>query len=267
MEETTFYVDTGKGFNLSAGLQLKPNAPSEGIVILCHGILNTRFSKTILCVIERIPYHTLSFDFQGNGLSGGTTTYGNYYEEVENIRCIITYVRENLNRKVLCICGHSKGAVDVLLYASKYNDVPLIVNLSARYDHTEAPSNRFKPEQLEELQKKGSFVWIKYSDREYIIRDDDLKERNNLDTSVVRNIDKQKKKVLTIHGSKDEVCSVKDAYIYDKLIGPEPYHKLMIVQDADHRFGNINHQKIMAGAITSWLDENKSWVFNEIGYV
>ncbi|CAB5299488.1 unnamed protein product [Rhizophagus irregularis] len=234
MEETTFYVDTGKGFNLSAGLQLKPNAPSEGIVILCHGILNTRFSKTILCVIERIPYHTLSFDFQGNGLSGGTTTYGNYYEEVENIRCIITYVRENLN---------------------------------PRYDHTEAPSNRFKPEQLEELQKKGSFVWIKYSDREYIIRDDDLKERNNLDTSVVRNIDKQKVKVLTIHGSKDEVCSVKDAYIYDKLIGPEPYHKLMIVQDADHRFGNINHQKIMAGAITSWLDENKSWVFNEIGYV
>jgi dipeptidyl aminopeptidase/acylaminoacyl peptidase len=175
---------------------------------------------------------------------------------MENIRCIVTYVRENFNRKVLCICGHSKGAADVLLYASKYNDVPLIVNLSGRYYHTETPSNRFKPEQLEELQKKGSFVW-EYGNLEYIIREDDLKERNNLDMSVVKNIDKQKVKVLTIHGSKDEVTPVKEAYTYDKLIGPEPYHKLVIVQDANHSFVNINHQKIMTEAITSWLDENK----------
>ena len=68
---------------------------------------------------------------------------------------MVSYVRKKLNRKVLCICGHSKGAVDVLLYASTYNDVPLIVNLSARYDHTQTPSERFKSEQLEELQKKG----------------------------------------------------------------------------------------------------------------
>ena len=74
MEETTLDIDTGKGFNLSAALQLKPNAPSEGIVIVCHGLLNTRFSKTVRTVVERIPYHTLSFDFQGNGLSGGTTS-------------------------------------------------------------------------------------------------------------------------------------------------------------------------------------------------
>jgi uncharacterized protein len=74
MEEITFDVDTDKGFNLSAALHLKRNAPSEGIVILCHGLLNTRFSKTIRSVIERIPYHALSFDFQGNGLSGGTTS-------------------------------------------------------------------------------------------------------------------------------------------------------------------------------------------------
>ncbi|GES77587.1 alpha/beta-Hydrolases superfamily protein [Rhizophagus clarus] len=242
MEESTFHVDTDKGFDLSAALQLKPNAPSD----------------------ERIPYHTLSFDFQGNGLSGGTTSYGNYYEEVENIRCIVTYVRENLNRKVLCICGHSKGAAVVLLYASKCNDVPLIVSLSARYDHTETPSNRFSPEQLEKLQKKGSFVWLKKGNIEYIIREDDLKKRNSLDMSVVESIDKQKVKALTIHGSKDEVIPVNEAYTYDKLIGPEPYHKLVIVQDANHCFDNINHQKIMTEAITSWLDENKSWAFNEI---
>ncbi|CAB4409413.1 unnamed protein product [Rhizophagus irregularis] len=142
MEETTFYVDTGKGSNLSAGLQLKNQMhPARGIVILCHGLLNTRFSKTItLRNRKEFLNHTLSFDFQGNGLSGGTTTYGNYYEEVEK---------------------HSQRSSRCCFYiASKYNDVPLIVNLSARYDHTEAPSNRFKPEQLEELQKKGSFVGL-----------------------------------------------------------------------------------------------------------
>lgn len=30
--------------------------------------------------------------------------------------------------------GHSKGANDVLLYASQYDDVPLVVNIAARFD-------------------------------------------------------------------------------------------------------------------------------------
>ncbi|RIA98653.1 Alpha/Beta hydrolase protein [Glomus cerebriforme] len=264
MQETIFDVDTGKGFNLSAALYLKPNVPDEGIVIMCHGLLNNRFSKTLLGIIEGISYHALSVDFQGNGLSGGTTSYGNNEEEVENIRCIVSYVRKKLNRKVLCICGHSKGAADVLLYASKYNDVPLIVSLSARYDHTQIPPNRFTPEQFEELQRKGSFVWVKYDNREYVIRQEDIKQITSLDMSVVKNIDKQKIRVLTVHGSKDKVIPVEDAYIFDKLLGPEPYHKLVIVQDAGHLYyDNMNHQKIMVEAINSWLDENKSWSLNE----
>jgi uncharacterized protein len=179
---------------------------------------------------------------------------------------MVSYVRKKLNRKVLCICGHSKGAADVLLHVSTYNDVPLIVNISARYDHTQTPSNRFKPEQFEELQKKGSFVWVKYgpsNNREYVIRQEDLRQWNSLDMSIVKNIDRQKVRVLTVHGSKDEVCPVEGAYTYDKLIGPEPYHKLVIVQDATHTFNNTNHQKLMAEAITSWLNENKSWALNE----
>ncbi|CAG8583747.1 11802_t:CDS:2 [Funneliformis caledonium] len=259
MEETTFEVDIGKGFNLSAALCLKSNAPCENIVIVCHGLLNTRLSETVRTVVERIPYHALSFDFQGNGLSEGTTTYGNYEEEVENVRCIVSYVREKLGRKVLCICGHSKGAAVTLLYASKYSDVPLIINISARYDHTQTPPGRFKPEQLEELKTKGSFVWLKHRKKDYVIRQEDMNASLSLDMSVVKNIDKRKVRVLTVHGSEDEICPLEGSYTYDLLIGPKPYHNLMVIQGAGHLYKDVNHKTILVDKITAWLKEFEPW--------
>ncbi|CAG8662773.1 1914_t:CDS:2 [Funneliformis mosseae] len=255
MEETTFEVDTGKGFNLSAALCLKSNAPCESIVIVCHGFLNTRLSETVRTVVERIPYHTLSFDFQGNGLSEGTTAYGNYEVEVEDVRCIVSYVREKLGRKVLCICGHSKGAVVTLLYASKYSDVPLIINISARYDNTP----RFKLEQLEELKTKGSFVLFKRRKKDYVIRQEDMNARLSLDMSVVKNIDKRKVRVLTVHGSKDEICPLEGSYTYDLLIGPKPYHNLMIIQGAGHLYKDVKHKTILVDKITAWMKEFEPW--------
>ncbi|CAI2182689.1 6589_t:CDS:2 [Funneliformis geosporum] len=262
MEETTFKVDTGKGFNLSATLFLKSIVHSESIVIVCHGLLNTRLSETVRTVVERIPYHALSFDFQGNGLSEGITAYGNYEEEVENVRCIVSYVREKLERKVLCICGHSKGAAVVLLYASKYSDVPLIINISARYDHTQIPPSRFRPEQLEELKTKGSFVWLKLGNQDYVIRQEDMNASLSLDMSVVKNIDKRKIRVLTVHGSKDEVCPLEGSYTYDLLMGPKPYHSLTVIQGANHCYNNEKHKTILIDKITAWLNEFVPWSSN-----
>ncbi|KAK3188773.1 hypothetical protein Dsin_028334 [Dipteronia sinensis] len=37
-------------------------------------------------------------------------------------------------RLITAIIGHSKGGNVVLLYASKYNDIPIVVNISGRFD-------------------------------------------------------------------------------------------------------------------------------------
>jgi uncharacterized protein len=49
------------------------------------------------------------------------------------MRSVITHLRTTLGREVLCIVGHSKSGNNVLLYAAKYDDVPLVVNLAGRF--------------------------------------------------------------------------------------------------------------------------------------
>ncbi|CAG8541365.1 33914_t:CDS:2 [Gigaspora margarita] len=233
MNETPLKVDTGKDFALHGSLYLKPNAPSDAKLF------------------------AITFDFQGNGESGGSTTIGNLNDEVEDLRCVISYVRSTLKREVLGICGRSKGASVVLLYASMYNDVPLVINLSARYDYANSDYiEKFFPDKLEKLEKDG-FVVLEDGPGDYIVRKEDLIVITKIDMSCVKNIIKEKVRVLTVHGSEDEICPVDGAYAYDKLIGPEPYHKLIIIEGANHGFKN--HKDELLKAVESWLFENQSW--------
>ncbi|CAG8763106.1 16530_t:CDS:1, partial [Acaulospora morrowiae] len=64
MEETNFAVDTGQGFKLQGTLYLKDNAPSDDIVIFCHGLMNTRNSEVNQSIIKEIDFNSISFDFQ-----------------------------------------------------------------------------------------------------------------------------------------------------------------------------------------------------------
>ncbi|CAG8535916.1 11838_t:CDS:1 [Dentiscutata erythropus] len=256
MNESPLKVDTDKGFALHGSLYLKSNAPSDAVIILCHGLRGTRYAQPVRYIAENLKYHVVTFDFQGNGESGGSTAIGNLYDEVENLRCIISYVRSTLNREIF-ICGHSKGAAVVLLYASIYNDVPLVINISARYDYPNPDYvKKVFPDKLEKLEKDGFFVWEGGSN-DYIVRKEDLETRSKVDMSCVKNIIKEKVRVLTVHGSKDEICSIDGAYTYDKLIGPEPHHKLIVIEDADHVFRK--QQDELLKAVESWLFENQSW--------
>lgn len=51
--------------------------------------------------------------------------------------------------------GHSKGANDVLLYASIYDDVPLVVSLASRFDMKRGVRQRFGDEILKKVEEEG----------------------------------------------------------------------------------------------------------------
>ncbi|CAG8811347.1 20380_t:CDS:1 [Cetraspora pellucida] len=257
MSKIPLKVDTGKGFALHGTLYLKSDAQSDAVIIICHGLRGSRYAEPVRYIAETLKYHVVSFDFQGNGESGGSTTIGNLDEEAENLHCVISYVRSTLERGILGICGHSKGAAVVLLYASKYNDVPLVINIAARYDYASPDYVQiFFSDKLEKLKKDGYFV-LSSGLRDYIVREKDLREREKIDMSCVKNINKEKVRVLTIHGSNDEICPVDGAYIYDKLIGPEPHHKLIVMEGANHSFNEREDELLKT--VESWLFENQSW--------
>ncbi|CAG8640595.1 4151_t:CDS:2, partial [Paraglomus occultum] len=225
----------------------------------------TRQSKALQVVIEAIAntsgleiLRIITFDFQGCGESGGETSYGNYYDEAENLETIIQFAKKDLNLRIIGTLGHSKGAAVVLLHAAKYVDStpPFVINLSARFDHSETPEGRFTPEMMASLNEKGSFV-LTYQQKPYIITAEDIRVRNSLDMTVVKNI-KNSTKVLTVHGDADNICPVKGAYEYDRLLGDR--HKLVIVKNAGHSWRHTSAEiEELGQTVVEWIKENWQW--------
>lgn len=55
-------------------------------------------------------------------------------------------------------------------------------------------------------------------------------------------------RVLTVHGSADEIIPVEDALEFAKII---PNHKLHIVEGADHNY--TSHQTELASVVLSYI--------------
>ena len=59
-----------------------------------------------------------------------------------------------------------------------------------------------------------------------------------------------RQRVLTVHGSDDEVIPVADAMEFDKII---PNHKLHIVEGADHKY--TSHQTELASVVVPFIKD------------
>ncbi|PWA34755.1 alpha/beta-Hydrolases superfamily protein [Artemisia annua] len=164
------------------------------------------------------------FDFSGNGESEGTFQYGNYFREADDLQSAIQHFRE-ANCVTSAILGHSKGGNVVLLYASKYHDVPRVINVSGRYK-TEG----------------GEFL--------YRVTEDSLMERLNTNMHEACLQIGKDCSVLTVHGSDDTIVRVKEASEFAKII---PNHKLHVVKGANHGFSK--HQDELISVVLSFIKE------------
>ncbi|KAK9947983.1 hypothetical protein M0R45_003575 [Rubus argutus] len=107
---------------------------SRELVILCHGARASKGHEIIVnlaVALENEGISSFRFDFAGNGESEGAFQF------------------------VSAIFGHSKGAIDVLLYASKYHDVPTVVEASARYDLKKGIEERLGKDFMQRIKKEG----------------------------------------------------------------------------------------------------------------
>ncbi|XP_013625583.1 PREDICTED: uncharacterized protein LOC106331723 isoform X2 [Brassica oleracea var. oleracea] len=198
---------------------------STEVVVLCHGFRsnkNDTVMKSVAAAIEKEGISAFRFDFSGNGESEGSFYFGNYNHEADDLRSVIQHF-SNFNRVVPLILGHSKGGDVVLLYASKYHDISNVINLSGRYDL-----------------KKGTSV--------YRVTEESILERLNTDMhEACLKIDKDCR-VLTVHGSEDEIIPVEDAREFAKII---PNHKLEIVEGADHCY--TKHQSQLVTTVMEFI--------------
>ncbi|CAI8615879.1 unnamed protein product [Vicia faba] len=200
---------------------------AKEIVILCHGFRSSKESNTIVnlaAALEKAGISSFRFDFSGNGESDGLFQYGYYRREADDLHSVTQHFR-GLNRLVTAIVGHSKGAGVVLLYASKYNDVKAVVNISGRYDLKAGIEERLGKDYMERIKEDG-FIDVKGPGSSgYRVTLESLLDR--LDTNMHEaclHIDTECR-VLTVHGSSDTVISVEDAYQFAQIL---PNHTLHI---------------------------------------
>ncbi|GIL92529.1 hypothetical protein Vretifemale_20048 [Volvox reticuliferus] len=135
------------------------DAGSQDIVILCHGYATSKDGFLFPQLADELASRgrsSLRFDFAGNGESEGAFSFGNYFREVGDLRAAVMFVRDTLNGNVPAIVGHSKGANVVLLYASRFDDVPYVVNIAGRSIMSRGIKERFGEDILLRLDQEGA---------------------------------------------------------------------------------------------------------------
>ncbi|KAJ1991755.1 hypothetical protein EDC05_003252 [Coemansia umbellata] len=217
METTTEYYIPTADAQLHARLVL-PAAPI-GVFIVSHGLLDSKDSKlfaALQAMLAGESIGSLAFDFRGNGRSTGSTGYGNYLDEAEDLRRVVEHAAER--HKVIGLIGHSKGASSMLLFAAKYpyRCPPLVVSISARFFVGREPPRRWKPEQLEQLARDGRFMWRVHGSREYWITEEQLRLRRSTDMAAVRGLPLHRCFVLNVMGAQDRVVPEDDVLEYDR---------------------------------------------------
>lgn len=225
---------------------------SKDVVIVCHGFTASKENKIMVNICDALEKEGISayrFDFSGNGESDGTFAYGNYMKEVEDLYAVVKHF-DGANRIVSAIVGHSKGGDVVLLYASKHHDISTVVNLSGRYDLKKGIAERLGEDFMEIIKKNGYIDVKSQKTGEVVFRvtEESLMDRLNTDMhEAALRIDKNCR-VLTVHGSADEIIPVEDAYEFSKII---PNHKLHIIEGANHSF--TEHQNELVPVVIDYI--------------
>nr|CAB3473359.1 unnamed protein product [Digitaria exilis] len=147
-----------------------------------------------------------------------------------------------------------QGGSVVVLYASIYGDVPMVVNLSGRFYLEKGVEERLGKEFMDRINKEGYIDVLNKSGKVlYRVTKDSLMERLNTDMHPASLSISKECRFFTIHGSADKIIPVEDAYEFAKLI---PNHKLHIIKKANH--GYTSHRKQLCDAVINSIISNEA---------
>ncbi|XP_062022903.1 uncharacterized protein LOC133739180 [Rosa rugosa] len=227
---------------------------SKELVVFCHGIHSSKERIPMVNLAAALEIQGISafrFDFAGNGESEGSFRFGNYRREADDLRAVVQHFL-GCHYVITAIVGHSKGGNAVILYGSKYRDVPIVVNISGRFNLERGIEGRLGKDYLQRIKQDGFIdVKNKRGTFQYRVTQESLLERLTIDMrEVCQSID-QNCRVLTVHGSMDKMVPVEDAYEFNKSI---PNHKLYIVEGADHEF--TSYQNELASIVLGFIKKD-----------
>ncbi|XP_073042573.1 putative uncharacterized protein YDL057W isoform X1 [Primulina eburnea] len=224
---------------------------SEELVIICHGFRSSKDRipmANLAFAFEREGISAFRFDFTGNGESEGSFQYGNYNREAEDLRDVVKHFRA-AKRFVTAVVGHSKGGNAVLLYASRYNYVETVVNIAGRFNLRRGIEGRLGKDFQEKIKLHGFIdVVNRKGEIVYRVSEGSLMDRLKTDILAACRTIPLSCRVLTVHGTEDEIVPIEDAVELSTKI---KNHTLHIVEGADHEYSK--HQTELASIVVGFV--------------
>ena len=216
----------------------------EHVVILCHGYLSNKNAVFLPQLSRDISdsathqFHSVRFDFHGCGESTGREDwdYGGYEDEAkDDLRSVVEHLRSAKEKYfVRGLVGHSRAGTTVLLYATYYDDVPLIVNIAGRYRLELGITERFSAAQLDELARTNCITIHTADDGDFLITKQGIERRKNLDVSQIGSI--RRARVLHVWGDRDDVMPGEEIHLFQNQLKNSEKTEMIIVPEADHCF-------------------------------
>eukprot|EP01090_Pellita_catalonica_P000477 TRINITY_DN10332_c0_g1_i1.p1 TRINITY_DN10332_c0_g1~~TRINITY_DN10332_c0_g1_i1.p1 ORF type:complete len:284 (+),score=34.85 TRINITY_DN10332_c0_g1_i1:112-963(+) len=229
---------------------------SEKVAIIVHGLLghkNGLFIPSLAqYLVNKIKCSVIRFDCAtGTGQSDCEFNYAGYDDDVMDLRAVIQALPSNL--KPYIIIGHSKGANEVLMYASKFNDIPYVVSISSRFIMNRKVA-RFSEQQLSDLQHMKTIEWEAVG-RVWKISGQQFFERRNIDNKKI-SAGIRKGKILLIHAFDDGIIPFEDVEMWKTHLSPELSEKIAL-PTGNHFFSKQPDRDRLYNAISSWLEKQE----------
>lgn len=193
-------------------------------------------------------------------------------QEVQDLTCVMEHIKslEAPYNRLLGIIGHSKGAVVSLLAActptfATLNPRPLVINLSGRFDASNLSQNRnrFTPEQYEELDTKGSFVWLNYragpeperpERRPYVVTKVEMDRHATRTLAPLEHNLPAGLSVLTLHGRTDGTVPFDNSVKMDQTIArSEATSDLMLLEGVGHNWDRPGNAQLLLALVSGWM--------------
>ena len=224
---------------------------SENIVLVCPGRVCTKeeyFYPELCESLASNGFNSFRFDFSGNGESGGKFEECTISKDILDIKSVVDYFKSK-GYEIFCLIGHSLGAVEVLLYQSKYNSARRVVDIAAYADQRDATIKKFSEKQIEELNEKG-FIKANSWGKKFNVYKKYFYDRANY-WDIRKQVKKIKTPILVVHGTEDKDVplenSEKIAFALNKK------SKFVPIIGAEHFYANPKHRQRLFKEINSWL--------------
>jgi len=247
-----------RGEKLSATIHL-PDGPSRRGVILGHCFTCSRHTTILRSVCHALAdqgFTVLRFDFSGNGQSEGSFVESTYSKQIAEMEAAAACLAGR-GISWLGLAGHSMGAMVALLAAAEIRSVRAICALAAR-SRVMGAAELLSPAQLQELQETGRVRFVSRGRALELSREmfSDA-ARHDLGRAVASLV----QPLLLVHGAKDEITPVEEAYRIQRY-RPEGT-RLALVPGADHMFSGDEHRQLATELVVSWFKEQDAGAVGE----